>query len=164
MSRSEADELLFFLDRVREAVVRTIAGLSADQQRSAGVPSGTNLAGLIQHLTAMEIYWFQRVFLGRDVDTDATMVVASTTTADDLVATYRSAWSESNRIVRACDDLSAMTARAAGMPASTSRDAPPEPARQVSLRSVVVHMTQETARHAGHADILRELMDGETDL
>lgn len=164
MSSRETDELLFFLNRVREAAVRTIAGLSADQQRSAGVPSGTNLAGLIQHLTAMETYWFQQVFLGRDVHVDATMVVAPATTADDLVAAYRSAWSESNRIIRACDDLSTMTEQAAGMPASTSRDAPPEPARQVSLRSVVVHMTQETARHAGHADILRELIDGENDL
>ena len=164
MSPPEADELLFFLDRVREAVVRTVAGLSDDQQRAPGVQSGTNLAGLLQHLTAMEIYWFQQVSLGRDVDATSTMDVPDNVSTDDLVVGYRTACAESNRIVRSCDDLSSLTRRPARMPASTSRDAPPEAPRHVSLRSVIIHLTQETARHAGHADILRELIDGETDL
>lgn len=164
MSASEADELIFFLDRVREAAVRTVGRLPDDLLRTPRVPTGTNLAGLIQHLTGMEIYWFQQVFLGRETEAATTMQVPDTISADDLVAAYRAAWGESNRIVRSCDDLSTLTRRAAPMPTSTSRDAPPEAPRHVSLRSVVVHMTQETARHAGHADIVRELIDGETDL
>jgi Protein of unknown function (DUF664) len=54
---SERDVLLFFLNRVRDAVVRASAGLTGEQQRLPGVPSGTNLLGLIRHLTAVEEYW-----------------------------------------------------------------------------------------------------------
>jgi uncharacterized damage-inducible protein DinB len=63
---SEPEALLCYLDRVREAVVRASEGLTDEQQRAPGVPSGTNLLGLIQHLTSVEEHWFQRVFVGED--------------------------------------------------------------------------------------------------
>ncbi len=57
LMESERDVLLFFLNRVRDAVVRASAGLAGEQQRLPGVPSGTNLLGLIRHLTAVEEHW-----------------------------------------------------------------------------------------------------------
>jgi hypothetical protein len=83
---------------------------------------------------------------------------------DEVVAAYQAACAESDRTVRACPDLSTLSQGDARLPASTARDADPGEYRKVSLRVVVTHMIEETARHAGHADILREQIDGETDL
>jgi hypothetical protein len=162
---AERDSLLFFLNRVRDAVVRTSEGLTDKEQRIPGVPSGTNLLGLIRHLTVMEVQWFQRIFLGESArNGDASMDVSTTVSRDEVVAAYREACAESDRIVRACPDLSLMSAGTARLPESTSRDADPGEPRRVSLRVIAAHMIEETARHAGHADILRERIDGETDL
>jgi uncharacterized damage-inducible protein DinB len=124
-----------------------------EQQRNAGVPSGTNLLGLIQHLTWVEEHWFRRVFLDQDVETDDSMDVAVDATRDEVVRTYREACARSDEIVRACPDLSTM-----------AKIANPGEDRTVPLRVIVAHMIEETARHAGHADILREQIDGVTDL
>jgi Protein of unknown function (DUF664) len=104
---SERDVLLFFLNRVRDAVVRASAGLTGEQQRIPGVPSGTNLLGLIQHLTAVEEHWFQRVFLGQDRSTDMSMDVPAGATRDEVVAAYRQACARSDEIVRTRPGLSA---------------------------------------------------------
>src|SRR6266542_4178562 len=132
---SERDVLLFFLNRVRDAVVRASAGLTGEQQRLPGVPSGTNLLGLIRHLTAVEEHWFQRVFLGGDCIIDMSMDVPAGATRDEVVAA-RPALSAVARIANPGED------------------------QAVSLRRIMVHMIEETARHAGHADILREQIDG----
>lgn len=150
---AERDALLFFLNRVRDAVVRTSEGLTDDEQRAPGVPSGTNLLGLIRHLTGVEVHWFQRVFLGEVQDRDDSMQVPADVVRDEVVAAYREACARSDRIVRACPDLST--------PAKVPN---PGEAHSVSLRRIVVHMIEETARHAGHADILREQLDGSTGL
>jgi len=55
---SERDVLLYYLNKMRDAVVRTSAGLTDEQERTPGVASGTNLLGLIQHLTGVEVHWF----------------------------------------------------------------------------------------------------------
>jgi uncharacterized damage-inducible protein DinB len=161
---TEIDELLFLLNRVRDAVIRTSEGLTDDEQRTPGVPSGTNLLGLVRHLTAMETVWFQEIFLGETGVDDTSMRVPAAMTRDDVVTAYREACDRSDRIVRFCGDLAALSAGDARLPASTSRDADPAEPRRVSLRLVVAHMLEETSRHAGHADILRERIDGETDL
>jgi uncharacterized damage-inducible protein DinB len=150
---SERDVLLYYLDKVRDAVVRTSAGLTDDQLRSPGVPSGTSLLGLIRHLTGVEEHWFQRVFLDEDPGTDDSMEVPAGTTRDDVVAAYRRACARSDEIVRACPDLSTM-----------AKIANPGEDQTDSLRRIVAHMIEETARHAGHADILREQIDGTTEL
>jgi uncharacterized damage-inducible protein DinB len=150
---AEREALLFFLDRVRAAVVRASEGLTEDQQRTPGVPSGTNLLGLIQHLTAMEAHWFEEVFLGDPSDRDGSMDVPPTISHDMVVAAYREACARSDRIIGACADLSALASQAN-----------PGEDRPVSLRRIVIHMIEETARHAGHADILREQIDGATNL
>jgi len=63
LGRSEREVLLYYLNKMRAAVVRTSEGLTDEQQRAPGVPSGTNLLGLVKHLTGVEEHWFQRVFL-----------------------------------------------------------------------------------------------------
>jgi uncharacterized damage-inducible protein DinB len=150
---SEHDVLLFFLNKMRKAVVRTSEGLTDDQLRTAGVPSGTNLLGLVQHLTAMEVHWFRRVFLGEDVEVDDSMDVPVAVTGDQVVAAYRQECVRSDEIVRACPDLSTIAAIAN-----------PGEHRRVSLRRLTAHMIEETGRHAGHGDILREQIDGATGL
>jgi uncharacterized damage-inducible protein DinB len=150
---SEAESLLFFLNRTRNAIVRATEGITGEQQRAPGVPSGTNLLGLVRHLTGIERPWFQRVFLGKDVTIDESMQVPKDVTAGQLVGAYRQACARSDEIVRACPDLSTLAAIAN-----------PGEERPVSLRRIVAHMIEETGRHAGHADILRERIDGATDL
>ena len=76
VAESEREVLLYFLTGVRDAVVRVSAGLTAEQQRTPGVPSGTSLLGLIRHLTGVEEHWLQRVFLGQDRDIDMSMTVS----------------------------------------------------------------------------------------
>lgn len=161
---SEHDALLFFLNRVRDSIVRTSAGLTDEQLRAAVVPSGTNLLGLIRHLTAMETQWFQDVFLGQASGVDASMQVPEGESYADVVAAYREACTRSDQIVRDCPDLATLSKGDARLPASTERDAEPHEVHRVSLRRIVAHMIEETARHAGHADILRERIDGATDL
>jgi uncharacterized damage-inducible protein DinB len=153
-AESEHEVLLFFLNKMRDAAVRTTEGLTGEQLRTPGVPSGTNLLGLIQHLTGVEQHWFQRVFLGEDRDVNKSMDVPADATRDEVVVAYRQACAQSDEIVRACPDLSTL---ATGVN-------PGEEDYRASLRRIVAHMIEETARHAGHADILRELIDGATEL
>ncbi len=150
---AERDVLLYYLNKMRAAVIRTCAGLTDQQQRSPGVPSGTNLLGIVHHLTGVERHWFELVFLGDDSDIDMSMDVNVDTTHDHVVAAYRQACARSDEIVRACADLSTMAAIA--NPGEDDID---------SLRRIVAHMIEETARHAGQADILREQIDGVTEL
>jgi uncharacterized damage-inducible protein DinB len=153
LTESEAEVLLFFLNRVRDAVVRASAGLPAEQQRMPGVPSGTSLLGLVKHLNAVEEHWFQRVFLGEDLSVDMSMDVPAGARSAEMVAAYRQACARSDEIVRACPDLSTL-----------ARTVNPGDQRVGSLRRILTHMIEETARHAGHADILRERIDGATGL
>ncbi|HEX8861195.1 MAG TPA: DUF664 domain-containing protein [Actinomycetes bacterium] len=87
---------------------RSDEGLTAERLRTPGVPSGTNLLGLVQHLTGVEEHWFQLVFLGEDVEVEDSMQVPAGTTREEVVDAYRGACARSNEIVRACPDLSAL--------------------------------------------------------
>jgi len=150
---SERDTLLRYLNRQRDAVVRASESLTDQQQRDPGVASGTNLLGLIQHLTGVEQHWFRVVFLGEDLTVDKSMDVAAGVTRAEVVAAYRDACARSDEIVFGCSDLSELAAIV--NPGEEQLD---------SLRTIVAHMIEETARHAGQADILRELIDGAADL
>jgi uncharacterized damage-inducible protein DinB len=150
---SERDVLINYLNKMRDAVVRTSEGLTDEQQRAPGVPSGTNLLGIVQHLTATEGHWFERVFLGVDQETDDTMVVPADVTREQVLDAYRKACARSDEIIRACPDLS--TLAQIENPGEDELD---------SLRRIAAHMIEETARHAGQADILREQIDGATEL
>ncbi|HTZ09294.1 MAG TPA: DinB family protein [Acidimicrobiales bacterium] len=145
----EGQTLRAFLDYLRESIVRKASGLDEATSRRSTVASGTSLLGIVKHLTTVEITWFQYAFAGADgvvpsgdLDSDDTV--------DSVVSAYRAATVQSNRIVDDCDDLEHRCARAFRTP---------EP---MSLRWVLVHMVEETGRHAGHADIIREQIDGQT--
>lgn len=137
-----------FLDYLRKAVAAKADGVPEDRAREPGVPSGTNLLGLVRHLTHVERYWL----LGHDVtDWQATFHPAPGDTTATVLAAYRDTAAEADAAIASWDDLTAPGPR----PARRGRPAP-------SRRWTLTHMLEETARHAGHADILRELIDGAT--
>ena len=146
--RTGADEkavLLGFLGHLREAIVLKVQGVPEPQVRTAGVPSGTSLLGLLKHLAHVERF----VVLGEDTpDWAATFRPKPGESVEGLVAAYHEAIAEADRAVAVCPDL--------GLPAAPRRGGAP------SMRWVLVHMIEETGRHAGHADILREQIDGVT--
>ncbi|MEU5212771.1 DinB family protein [Streptomyces sp. NPDC020742] len=146
----EKSTLLAFLNYLRDSVAAKAQGLRDEQGRASGVPSGTSVFGLVKHLTAAEHYWFVWAFEGADVaHPDSSMELAEEDSAESLLAAYRGAVERSNEIIEGCDDLNGPCARAAGKAEAVR-----------SMRWVLVHMIEETARHAGHADILREQADG----
>ena len=146
----ELDTALAFLSFARSCVLKKVAGLNEEQLRRRLVVSDTTLLGLVQHLTDAERYWFGYTFAGdpRYAGADFGMVVGAERSAEQVIADYRAAIAESDAHLLAAAGPDALTA------------APVEQAR--TLRWVLAHMTGETVRHAGHADILRELVDGAT--
>lgn len=146
--RTGADEkatLPGFLDYLRGAIAAKAEGVPDPQVRTAGVPSGTSLLGLVKHLVHVERFYFLR----EDVDDwDATLRPGLEERVDGVLPDYREAVRRANQVIEACTDLTNPAPRA-----TRRRSAP-------SMRWVLVHMIEETGRHAGHADILREQIDG----
>jgi hypothetical protein len=139
-----------FLDFHRGIVVRKVRGVPDGDARRRLVPSETTLAGLLRHLALVEENWFQRVLAGSappDDGEDTSWAVAAGDTVEGLVAAYEAACALSREIAArySLDD--------------TGHHPLLGP---VSLRWVYVHMIEETARHVGHGDILREQTDGAT--
>ncbi len=145
---SERAMLESMLDFYRATVVNKVAGLTDAQAFTAAVtPSKLTPATVVKHLACVERFYF----LGEDVDDwAATMRPAPEETADGVLADYREAVRRSNEVIKACTDLTNSAPRA-----GKRRSAP-------SMRWVLAHMIEETGRHAGHADILRERIDGAT--
>ncbi|WP_033212944.1 DinB family protein [Kitasatospora phosalacinea] len=146
----ELDTALAFLAFARECVLKKTEGLTEEQLRRVLVPTGTNLLGLVRHLTDGERYWFGYHVAGQEQyrDVDFGMAVPEDVTAARVLADYRGACAASDAVLRGADPSRSTAAPVAGA------------AR--SVRWVLAHMTSETARHAGHADILREQLDGTT--
>ena len=144
---SEAEVLRGFLDYLRTSIAMKVDGAPEPQVRAAAVPSGTNLLGLLNHLAFVE----RSMFLGEEVtDWQATFQAAPEDDAAEVVARYREAVERANGLLDGCTDLAAPLPR-------------PRPGRPApSVRWALTHMIEETGRHAGHADILRELIDGTT--
>jgi hypothetical protein len=148
----ERDVLNGFLDFLRSAVVVKASGLTDAQARTAACPPSTlTVAGLVSHLTAVERFWFSIDFAGEDLphpwtpdDPHGGFRVADDVGVEELVAAYEAECERSRRIVRA-NDLDELC-RGEGM--------------DFSLRYVVTHLIEETGRHAGHLDLLREALDG----
>ncbi|MCU1640532.1 MAG: mini-circle protein [Nocardia sp.] len=144
---SEIETLRAFLDYLRASIAAKVDGAPEPQVRTAAVPSGTNLLGLLQHLTCVE----RSMFLGDNVtDWQSTFRAATADSVADIVARYRETVERANEVLDGCTDLGAPVPRK-----ESDRPAP-------SIRWALVHMIEETGRHAGHADILRELIDGTT--
>ncbi|BEP15489.1 DinB family protein [Acidothermaceae bacterium B102] len=151
----ERATLAGYLDFQRATIAWKLAGLSdADAVRIVVPSSSMTLGGLVKHLIDVERYWFQQVLAGRDD-------VTYTWTDDDPDGDWRVEPAETvavllARYAVACDESRAVLA-ATSMEAFAHRGP-----TLVSVRWVVAHMIEETARHAGHADLLRELVDGVT--
>jgi Protein of unknown function (DUF664) len=150
----EKESLHVSLDRHRDAVLWKLEGLDDASLRRAMTPSGTNLLGLVKHLASVEYGWFCDTF-GRaseslpfdEADPEADLRVRPHETTEDILAFYGRARAAADRVIDELDLEDTGTA--------WFGDA-------VSLRWVLIHMVEETARHAGHVDIVRELIDGLT--
>lgn len=144
---SEAEVLRGFLGYLRDSVAAKVEGAPEPEARTAKVDSGTNLLGLLSHLTFVE----RAAFLGdRVTDWPSTFHAAPGDGVAEVVARYREAVAEANALLDTCTDL--------GAPLPRPRSDKPSP----SVRWALTHLIEETGRHAGHADILRELIDGST--
>ncbi|GAA3107240.1 hypothetical protein GCM10017600_39760 [Streptosporangium carneum] len=150
----EKQSLRVSLDRHRDAVLWKLEGLDDERLRRPMTPSGTNLLGLVKHLAAVEYGWFCQTF-GRETeplpfdeeDENADLRVEPHETTADIVEFYGRARAAADRVI---DELEVEDVGTAWF------------GDTVSLRWVLIHMIEETARHAGHMDIVRELLDGET--
>lgn len=153
-SAGEKDTLHTSLDRHRDAVLWKLEGLDDEQLRRPMTPTGTTLLGLVKHLASVEYGWFVETFGGEpeplwfDPYGSEDLHVAPGETTERIVAFYGRARAAADRMI------TELPLDTQGRPAW--RD------HSVSLRWVLVHMLEETARHAGHMDILRELIDGRT--
>jgi Protein of unknown function (DUF664) len=147
----ELDTALAFLSFARHCVLKKASGLSDEQLRRVLVNSGTSVLGLVQHLAETERYWFGHHLTGAawDPGREHGMAIPAYRAAAGVLAGSRSAIAGSDRAIRAVGDPQA-------------RIAIPVDGNRHTLRWVIAHMTSETARHAGHADILREQLDGTT--
>ncbi|TDD86687.1 DinB family protein [Actinomadura darangshiensis] len=144
----EKDVLAGFLDYLRTAVAAKAEGVPEARAKAPGVPSGTNLLGLVKHLTYVERSWL----LGEDVtDWQATFVPSEGDSTESILAAYRETNATANKAIASWDDLTEPGPR-------LGKGGGPGPSRRWTL----VHLIEETARHAGHADILREQLDGAT--
>ena len=147
----ELETALAFLGFQRDVMLIKTEDLDEEQLRRVLVPTGTNLLGLIRHLAVSERYWFGFHLTGvRQAERfDFRMEIPAGLTSADVIADYRAAIADSDRAIRAAGDPQAPLAELVD-------------GERLTLRWVLAHMTTETARHAGHADILREQIDGAT--
>ncbi|WP_309133630.1 DinB family protein [Cellulomonas sp.] len=148
---TERDTLTGLLDYLRATVVLKVAGLTDEQAFAHPVPaSALTPAGLVQHLTGVERFWFSIDFAGLDVpapwtdDAPGAFEPAAQDTLAGLVEAYRAECARSSAVVAAADLDD--RARADGC--------------DFTLRYALAHMVEETARHCGHLDLLRESTDG----
>jgi uncharacterized damage-inducible protein DinB len=134
---------LRWLDFLRGAVLRKALGVTDAQARWRPDGKLLPLVGLVNHLTNVEWRWIDGVMLGRATFKDPSEYEAPALSIDEAVAAYRARAVATAGAVRDLGDLSVR-----------SRDG------EYDLRFVLVHLINETARHAGHADAVRELLDG----
>jgi hypothetical protein len=147
LAADERETLVALLQFQRESMVRKVEGVDEEAARHSIVPTGTSLLGLVKHLRAAEVTWVLRRFAGQDVPI-ADGALEDGTVAE-AVAAYQATWAAADAVVAAASSLDE--------PCRGLDDDQP-----TNLRWVLAHLLEETARHAGHADILRELIDGET--
>lgn len=143
----------------RDSLLWKLDGLSEYDQRRPLVPTGTNLLGLVKHVASVALGYFGDTF-GRahgehlpwfedDATPNADMFATADETRDDVVGLYERAWAHADGTIEA-------------LPLDAVGRVPwwPEERAAVTLHTVLVHMATEVHRHAGHADVVRELIDG----
>ncbi len=155
--------LLDFLAAQRAAVLSIVAGLDEEAWHRSVVPSGWTPAGLVEHLGGAEWHWFQGVVTGAKPEPppgeeltpyDPSAAFVSDESSAEIIAFYRDQCAQSDAVLA----VTPLSAQPRGKHGAPGRDEPPD------VRWVVLHMIEETARHAGHLDIARELLDGRTRL
>jgi uncharacterized damage-inducible protein DinB len=147
-----------FLDYYREAIKAKVRDLSEVDARRSLVASATTLIGLIKHLCRVEASWFQRRLAQRPEDE----IPALRWIADDEDGDWRLTEDDTVESVLALYHEQCAMSRATAARYELDHVVPHPALGEVSLRWIYVHMIEETARHAGHADILREQIDGST--
>lgn len=150
---TEKETLEAFLDYHRDTLVMKCEGLSDEELRRPMVVSGTNLLGVVKHLGYVERWWFQEVFaaksaefLRRSDDPDAEFRIEASDSTESIIEFYKEECAKSRAIV------------VAAKPEDIAKHSNSER----SLRWILIHMIEETCRHNGHVDILREMIDGRT--
>ncbi len=157
----ERTALIEMLDYYRAVMLRKAEGLTDEQLAVRLAPSDLSIGSLLMHLALVEDGWFQSTFLGGELgepwsgfdwesDPDWEFHHAHEYTADQIVAQYAGAIARSRAVVDATESLDALAAektRSGG---------------DINLRWILVHLIEEYARHAGHADLIRESIDGAT--
>lgn len=143
--------LLGYLTYHRVVLARKLDGVTDEQgRRAACPPSVLTLLGLVRHMTDVERWWFRRVLLAAEVEgifpDEAEWVVEDATVAETLAAFWDEIAVVDKHLVTAGMDDHML----GGEPGETT------------LRRIIVHMIEEYARHCGHADLLREAIDGST--
>lgn len=158
----ERTQLSQFLDYHRATMLMKVDGLDRAQMSATTAASDLTLAGLLKHLSLVEDDWFRVVLHGEelsspwdgvdwDADPDWDFRTAVEDDPADLIALYEDACERSRQAVASVaslDDLAARSSRRTG--------------QRFNLRWILLHMIEETARHNGHADLLREAIDGST--
>jgi uncharacterized damage-inducible protein DinB len=152
-----------YLQTARDALLWKLEGLGEYDVRRPMTPTGTNLLGLIKHLAYVEMGYFGPTF-GRpvpevepwlldDVELNADMWATADESREDILALYRRAWAVTDATVEE-------------LPLEAGGAVPwwPDERRAVTLHQILVHVIADTNRHAGHADIVRELIDGASGL
>jgi uncharacterized damage-inducible protein DinB len=157
------DDLQRYLQRGREALLWKLDGLSDYDIRRPLVPTGTNLLGLVKHVSGIEAGYLGATFgrpfdgllpgQGEDAEPNDDMWATAEETRDQLTDLYRRVWRHSDSTV-------------AALPLDAVGQVPwwPPEHAAITLHRVLVHMIAETERHAGHADIVRELIDSSAGL
>ena len=153
----ERDGLLAYLEQQRHVARIAAYGLTDEQARATPTPSLLSVGGLIKHLAHVERQWI-RTLQGRD-ERDYETYAASFRLApgealDDAMADYRRAAEETEAAIADVGDLGQSVPIPKGVPWS------PQDVDAWSVRWILLHLIEETARHAGHADIVREAIDG----
>jgi uncharacterized damage-inducible protein DinB len=157
----ERDGLLAFLEQQRDALRISAFGLTEEQARATPSVSALSVGGLLKHLARVERHWIVRVMMQRELppewtptDWAAEYRLLDGETLAWALDTYAMVAKETEAIVRALPNLD--------LPVPVPQDAPwfPKDVAHWSARWVLLHLIEETARHAGHADIVRESLDG----
>ncbi|GGQ16516.1 DinB family protein [Streptosporangium pseudovulgare] len=148
-----------YLKVSREALLWKLDGLPEYDIRRPMTPTGTNLLGLVKHVAGTEAGYFGDVFgrpfpeplpwMEEDAEANADMWATAEESREEIVALYRRVWAHSDATIEALE-----------LDAAGRVPWWPDGRNEVTLHRILIHMIAETDRHAGHADIVRELIDG----
>ena len=158
----EREGLLAYLDQMRLVIRITAYGLTDEQARLAPTAGTLTVGGLLKHVAAVERSWVNTMLQRRpptdegQQDYEANFRLGPDETLAEALTNYDEAAKETDAVIAGIADL--------GQPVPVPQDAPwfPKDVEAWSVRWVLLHLIQETARHAGHADIVRESIDGAT--